>query len=312
LLEPLLGQNGAVVAQYLITLIVVLALVVLVVWLVRRYALTGVAAGARGRMPRLAIVDALSLDSRNRLVLVRRDNVEHLLLIGGQTNVLVEPAIVRTRVAQKPAQPQPAPPPAPSPIRAASQPISPPPPQPPPSSSQPTLTRRQGPIIADEPIPFAPRTPRTMPPRAATARPMSRIPVRPVEAPPPREQRVEVDPEIEETIEEASFTEEALRIPRIADPTIVDEEPEPAVEPPPPPPRSLSADLRAAGESPSIFAPRYDGRGMDGALPPESEEESPGEPDRGPLGGPGPAAPKVTDLEKEMARLLGEISNGRA
>ena len=37
----------------------------------------------RGRMPRLAVIDAAAVDGRRRLVLVRRDNVEHLLMIGG-------------------------------------------------------------------------------------------------------------------------------------------------------------------------------------------------------------------------------------
>jgi flagellar protein FliO/FliZ len=35
------------------------------------------------------------VDGRRRLVLVRRDNVEHLLMIGGPTDIVVEPNIVR-------------------------------------------------------------------------------------------------------------------------------------------------------------------------------------------------------------------------
>ncbi|MBZ0228978.1 MAG: flagellar biosynthetic protein FliO [Bauldia sp.] len=111
MLEPILGGTGAVVAQYVITLVVILALVALVVWLVRRYAVGGVGTTARGRLPRLAIVDALVVDNRHRLVLVRRDNVEHLVLIGGATDLLIEPSIVRTRLPQRPGQtPQPTPP----------------------------------------------------------------------------------------------------------------------------------------------------------------------------------------------------------
>ncbi len=47
-------------------------------------------------MPRLAVIDAAAVDGRRRLVLVRRDNVEHLLMIGGPTDVVVEPNIVRS------------------------------------------------------------------------------------------------------------------------------------------------------------------------------------------------------------------------
>ena len=56
------------------------------------------------RLPRLAIVDSLAIDNKRRLVLVRRDNVEHLVLIGGPSDVVVEPSIVRQRVAQRPGQ----------------------------------------------------------------------------------------------------------------------------------------------------------------------------------------------------------------
>jgi hypothetical protein len=44
----------------------------------------------RGRQPRLAVIDAAAIDARRRLVLIRRDNVEHLLIIGGPTDVVVE------------------------------------------------------------------------------------------------------------------------------------------------------------------------------------------------------------------------------
>jgi hypothetical protein len=46
-------------------------------------------------MPRLAVIDAAAIDGRRRLVLVRRDNVEHLLMIGGPSDIVVEPNIVR-------------------------------------------------------------------------------------------------------------------------------------------------------------------------------------------------------------------------
>ncbi|NVN84683.1 MAG: flagellar biosynthetic protein FliO [Rhodopseudomonas sp.] len=74
----------------------VLALIGLVAWLVRRFAGNRLGTNAnRGRMPRLAVIDAAAVDGRRRLVLVRRDNVEHLLMIGGPTDIVVEPNIVR-------------------------------------------------------------------------------------------------------------------------------------------------------------------------------------------------------------------------
>jgi hypothetical protein len=43
------------------------------------------------------VIDAAAVDGRRRLVLVRRDNVEHLLMIGGPADLVVEPNIVRAR-----------------------------------------------------------------------------------------------------------------------------------------------------------------------------------------------------------------------
>ena len=51
--------------------------------------------GGRTRQPRLGLVDAFSLDGQRQLVLVRRDNVEHLVMIGGPNDVLVESQISR-------------------------------------------------------------------------------------------------------------------------------------------------------------------------------------------------------------------------
>ena len=45
---------------------------------------------SRARQPRLGLVDAFSLDGQRQLVLVRRDNVEHLIMIGGPNDVLLE------------------------------------------------------------------------------------------------------------------------------------------------------------------------------------------------------------------------------
>lgn len=42
---------------------------------------------------RLGVTEHLEIDKQRRLVLVRRDNVEHLLLIGGAQDVVVETAI---------------------------------------------------------------------------------------------------------------------------------------------------------------------------------------------------------------------------
>src|SRR6266487_6349112 len=83
-------------AQFFIAFLIVLALIVLTFWAIRRFGGIGLGGGAaRGRQPRLAVIDAAAVDARRRLVLVRRDNVEHLLMIGGPSDVVIEQNIVR-------------------------------------------------------------------------------------------------------------------------------------------------------------------------------------------------------------------------
>jgi flagellar protein FliO/FliZ len=99
--ETLFGSGMPLAARFFIAFLVVLGLIGLTAWLVRRFGanrLGGV--GARGRQPRLAVIDAATVDGRRRLVLIRRDNVEHLLMIGGPTDVVVEPNIVRAASAR--------------------------------------------------------------------------------------------------------------------------------------------------------------------------------------------------------------------
>ncbi|KAF0124307.1 MAG: hypothetical protein FD148_2508, partial [Methylocystaceae bacterium] len=51
--------------------------------------------GGRNRARRLDVVDVYDLDRERQLVIVRRDNIEHLLLIGGPNDILVEATISR-------------------------------------------------------------------------------------------------------------------------------------------------------------------------------------------------------------------------
>ena len=51
--------------------------------------------GSKSRQLRLGFVESYDLDGERQLMLVRRDNIEHLLMIGGPNDVLVESGIVR-------------------------------------------------------------------------------------------------------------------------------------------------------------------------------------------------------------------------
>jgi flagellar protein FliO/FliZ len=101
-LTQIFGENGPFVGQVAIAAAVTLVLLGLLVWLLRRVARLRLGATAPGRVPRLAIVDVLPIDGRRQLLLVRRDSVEHLILVGGPSDLVIEPSITRTR--QRPAQ----------------------------------------------------------------------------------------------------------------------------------------------------------------------------------------------------------------
>ncbi|MCO5729978.1 flagellar biosynthetic protein FliO [Rhizobium sp. SSA_523] len=49
--------------------------------------------GGKNRQPRLQVLDAAAVDARRRIVLIRRDEVEHLVMIGGPTDVVIESGI---------------------------------------------------------------------------------------------------------------------------------------------------------------------------------------------------------------------------
>src|SRR5256714_1066070 len=95
-MDSLFGAEGSLIVRFVVAFVIVLALIGLTFWLIRRFGTARVGTAAqRGRQPRLAVIDAAPVDGRRRLVLVRRDNVEHLLLIGGPSDFVVEQNIVR-------------------------------------------------------------------------------------------------------------------------------------------------------------------------------------------------------------------------
>ena len=93
-MKDLFGLELPTAVTFAIAFVVVLLLIGVLAWAVRRFGATRMEA-ARSRQPRLAVVDSAAVDNRRKLVIVRRDNVEHLLMIGGPTDVEVEASIVR-------------------------------------------------------------------------------------------------------------------------------------------------------------------------------------------------------------------------
>lgn len=85
--------------QFILALILVLGLIALLAWALRRFGLGG--AMRAGSQRRLQIVEATPIGPRHRLLLVRRDRVEHLLLLGPQGDIVVESGITRAGFDQE-------------------------------------------------------------------------------------------------------------------------------------------------------------------------------------------------------------------
>ena len=104
----------------LIALAIVVVLIVLAVWLIK---LVGDATRSvgRGRNRRLMVVDSIAIDNKRQAVIVRRDDTEHLIVIGGPNDLVVEigfeaPPVQQPQrpARQKVAEPRPAAAPTPA------------------------------------------------------------------------------------------------------------------------------------------------------------------------------------------------------
>jgi len=213
---------GEGVVRWLWVLLAVLLVIAGAIWVARRFSAERLGgANSRGRQPRLAVIDAATVDSRRRLILIRRDNVEHLLMIGGPTDVVIEPNIVRSATQRDaapsrpptaadtlprpvplgegstwPLQPEPAPVPAPRPSRPAT----------PPVVEEPAQWQAE----AEPPPPAPPVRPSRQPvdPLAGLAAELSR---QPPSAPPPRLPREREPSREREALREREQPREAIR-----------------------------------------------------------------------------------------------------
>lgn len=95
----LIGESGTTLLTSALALVAVLALAVLGLWLVK-LTMKSTATLGRGRNRRLGVVEQLQIDARRQMLIIRRDDVEHVILVGGGQDVLVEAGIPVARAAQ--------------------------------------------------------------------------------------------------------------------------------------------------------------------------------------------------------------------
>lgn len=82
-------MDGVSYLRFILALLLVLGLLALAAFLLRRSGL-----GPKlGRSRRLSVLESLPVGPKHRLLLVRRDDVEHLLLLGPEGDLVVESQI---------------------------------------------------------------------------------------------------------------------------------------------------------------------------------------------------------------------------
>lgn len=330
MMETLVGDNGSRFIIAAGAVAIGLLCLVAVLWIMRNRPSSPFVRGGKNRQPRLAVLDAAAVDTRRRLVLVRRDEVEHLIMIGGPTDIVIESRIVPddaavSSPARAAAEQQP-PRVAVSPEHAAAE------PRPVPSLA-PVETAKIEPIRPDA----SEEPPRAVPARAPEPAPKSEAttPQRPIAVErPPRPQPVATTPPAAPAISPLPISEPSQgtlsgirdrvlpvnnppRDERFPQPVAATAEPPRPVQIPPAPARpaepvavdksaeferfldaEISGDLQRL--SPTV-APRPDAR-------PAAAVSARLEPVLGPASD---DARKEETIEEEMSRMLADISAGR-
>ena len=75
--------------RFLIALVLVVAMIGALAWVMRRFGWASRFVAPSGKK-RLAVLEVLPIDGRRRLVLLRRDAAEHLILLGHDGDLLIE------------------------------------------------------------------------------------------------------------------------------------------------------------------------------------------------------------------------------
>lgn len=289
------GSDGSPIIQYIVIFAVIFTVLAAIVFLVRRLTGGGTALqsrGARARQPRLGIVDVYELDRARQLILLRRDNVEHLLLVGGPNDVVVERNIQRGQrpLPEATLRPEPVAEPLPDPLAEAGR-----LPEPPraiaEASARPVEPSFEMPVVVPPPVPHSQNAPPVRLPLDAGLiggdEPGRDLPV-----PPP------VVPPVRDPAPRSRAQRPALAPERVPEPAPAAEVPTPAapvlpnLTPPPSEPRSvdpkvlsdMARQLQAAIARPSSAV----------TLPPEPQAVPPAA-SPPPIPAPPPAAPRPVD-----------------
>lgn len=100
-ITALFGGTGNTLLNSAFALGIVLVLIVLGLWVLKLFTRAGAGMGGV-RNARLKVVDSVTVDGKRQVLIIRRDNVEHLVMTGGPQDLVIESGIA----APEPAQPR--------------------------------------------------------------------------------------------------------------------------------------------------------------------------------------------------------------
>ncbi|WP_273718023.1 MULTISPECIES: flagellar biosynthetic protein FliO [Bartonella] len=100
-LSDQIGVSAANITISFLFFIITIAAITIIILFLRRFNKGRFNTNRKKSLSRLTLCEAISIDRTRRLVLVRCDNKEHLLLIGGLTDMVVESDITSTSRTQK-------------------------------------------------------------------------------------------------------------------------------------------------------------------------------------------------------------------
>lgn len=96
-LTALFGGTENTILNAVFALGIVLVLILFGLW-VMKFFLSASSNMTRGRNRRLTVVESVQIDARHKVTILRRDNVEHVIMTGGAQDVVLETGIAVEKV----------------------------------------------------------------------------------------------------------------------------------------------------------------------------------------------------------------------
>lgn len=91
-ITSLLGGSDNTMLNAAFALGIVLVLIVLGLWVLKLFTNAGESL-SRGRNRRLAVMESAVVDGKRKVVIIRRDNVEHVIMTGGPADLVIESGV---------------------------------------------------------------------------------------------------------------------------------------------------------------------------------------------------------------------------